>query len=89
MKEKILYNLKRFGMLIPFAITVILLFVSHSMIGDNNEIINPNYHNVRIAMWVFFGLFVAALITWLVRLGIHAAKTWKWMDKITNLHKKS
>ena len=89
MKEKLLYLLKRFGMLIPFAITVILLFVSHSMIGDNNEIINPNYHNVRIAMWVFFGLFVAALITWLVRVGLFADKMKKFFKKISKPNKKS
>jgi hypothetical protein len=87
MKDKLIHLVKRFGMLIPFVITVILLLVSGSMVGDNNEILSAHYQGVRTAMWVFFSIFVVWLGTWLVRVGIHAVKTWKLMDKITNLNK--
>lgn len=72
--EKLKYLLSRFGMIIPFALTVIMLFVSKS-------VEEPHAHRAETAMWVFFGLFGAALVTWIVRVVIRAIQVNKEIDE--------
>ena len=72
--EKLKYLLSRFGMIIPFALTVIMLIVSKS-------VEEPHAHRAETAMWVFFGLFGASLVIWIVRVVIRAVQVNKEIDE--------
>jgi len=74
--ERFKYLIGRFGMLIPFVLTIVCLLISKS----TEE---PHSTNAEYAMWGFFVVFVGWLASWLVRVGIHSVKTWKWIDKLT------
>lgn len=72
--ERVKYLVSRFGMLIPFVLTIICLLISKSTA-------EPHSSNAEIAMWVFFSVFVAWLGSWLVRVGIHWFKTKKEIEE--------
>jgi ABC-type glycerol-3-phosphate transport system permease component len=65
--ERFKYLMSRFGMIIPFVVTIICLLISKSA-GE------PHASNARIAMWVFLGLFTASLSYWVVRQVIEAVR---------------
>jgi len=71
--ERFKYLISRFGMLIPFVLTIVCLFIK-------NSVAEPHASNAGIAMWVFFSMFVVWLVSWLVRVGINWFKTKKEMD---------
>lgn len=68
--ERWKYLLSRFGMLIPFVITVVLKLAS----AGAEE---PHAGRLETAMWIFFAIFCGWLGYWLVRVGIHWFKTRK------------
>lgn len=74
--EKFRYLISRFGMLIPFVLTVISLIIK-------NSTQEPHSQRAEIAMWVFFSMFVVWLVSWLVRVGIGWWKTKKEFDKLS------
>jgi uncharacterized membrane protein len=67
------YLLSRFGMIIPFVLTIICLLISKS-------IEEPHATRAEISMWVFFGMFAVWLISWIVRVMIKWFQTKKEMD---------
>jgi hypothetical protein len=72
--ERFKYLISRFGMIIPFVLTIICLLISKSTV-------EPHAGNAEIAMWVFFSIFVAWLGSWLVRVGIKWFQTKKEIDE--------
>lgn len=72
--ERAKYLLSRFGMIIPFVLTLICLFVSKS-------VEEPHAYRAETAMWVFAGLFGASLIAWIVRVIINVVKVNKEIDE--------
>jgi len=68
-------------MLIPAAITIILLLAAGGMVGDDGVITNPNYDGVRTSMWVFAGITFVWLVSWVVRVVISWIRGSKEIDK--------
>ena len=68
--EMFKYIMNRYGMVIPFVITVALFLTSKS-------VEEPHASRLEAAMWVFFGVFVLWLISWIVRVGIKWVQTRK------------
>ena len=75
--QKFISIIARFGMLIPFVLTIVCLFIK-------NSAPEPHASNAGIAMWVFFSMFVVWLVSWFVRVGINWFKTKKEMDSQYN-----
>lgn len=71
--ERFKYLISRFGMLIPFVLTIVCLLIK-------NSTVEPHSSNAGIAMWVFFSMFVVWLVSWLVRVGINWFKTKKEIE---------
>ncbi len=67
------YLLSRFGMIIPFVLTIICLLISKS-------VEEPHATRAETAMWVFFGMFAVWLVSWIVRVMINWFQTKKEMD---------
>ncbi len=72
--EMVKYLVSRFGMLIPFVLTIICLLISKS-------VEEPHAARTETAMWVFFGIFAAWLVSWIVRVMIKWFQTKKELSK--------
>jgi len=76
--ERVKYLVNRFGMIIPFVLTIICLLIS-------NSVEEPHATRAATAMWVFFVLSAGWLVSWIVRVAISWVKAKK---EIENSHKK-
>lgn len=71
--ERVKYLVSRFGMLIPFVLTIICLLISKS-------VEEPHATRTETAMWIFFGIFAVWLVSWIVRVMIKWFQTKKELD---------